>query len=428
MSGAVLRVRGEPGAGGSVLYTACNAADHTDEEDIEAPVSKPEANDTKAVTGQRNTDRTRLIGERLAGSTGQVNLYSPLCSPNKTGNNFKDIKRVSKGNIFEVVSNKIENVKNSNKRIKDFSHAVYVNKAHNPELMTPKEIRKFRKKDIEHKFGKKSKYERIDSTTDGGSEKDGCKWTFVFDPAGRFAYWWSAVISISFIYNFWVIVYRFAFEEINSSNLSFWFSLDYIADFLYVLDIVFHFRTGYLEDGVLQTDGVKLRLHYMNSTMFYIDCLCLLPLDFLYLSIGFKSMLRCFRLVKIYRFWAFLDRTERHTNYPNVIRTVTLLHYLMAIYHWNACVMYTVISHLDNGNWNYPKDKTDVFTMYLHSLYFSTLTLTTIGDLPQPTVKGEYVFVIVQFIFGLLLFSAVLGHVANIVASISFARKDFQGK
>lgn len=80
-----------------------------------------------------------------------------------------------------------------------------------------------------------------------------------------------------------------------------WFCLDYFSDFLYVLDIIFHIRTGYLEDGVLQTDATKLRNHYTNSTTFYIDILCLLPLDFLYLSIGFNSMLRSFRLVKIYR-------------------------------------------------------------------------------------------------------------------------------
>ena len=44
-----------------------------------------------------------------------------------------------------------------------------------------------------------------------------------------------------------------------------------------------------------QTDSTKLRQHYMNSTTFYVDCLCLLPLDFLYLSLGFKSILRIFR-------------------------------------------------------------------------------------------------------------------------------------
>ncbi|XP_032590578.1 cyclic nucleotide-gated cation channel beta-3 [Drosophila grimshawi] len=254
---------------------------------------------------------------------------------------------------------------------------------------------------------------------------------FVFDPAGRLCYYWSMVVSMAFLYNFWVIIYRFAFQEINRRTIAFWFCLDYLSDFLYLIDILFHFRTGYLEDGVLQTDALKLRTHYMNSTIFYIDCLCLLPLDFLYLSIGFNSILRSFRLVKIYRFWAFMDRTERHTNYPNLFRSTALIHYLLVIFHWNGCLYHII--HKNNGfgsrNWVYhDSESADVVKQYLQSYYWCTLALTTIGDLPKPRSKGEYVFVILQLLFGLMLFATVLGHVANIVTSVSAARKEFQAK
>lgn len=46
----------------------------------------------------------------------------------------------------------------------------------------------------------------------------------------------------------------------------------------------------------------------------------------------------------------------------------------------------------------------------------------------RPRSKGEYLFVIGQLFFGLLLFATVLGHVANIVTSVSAARKEFQGE
>lgn len=144
------------------------------------------------------------------------------------------------------------------------------------------------------------------------------------------------------------MIYRYSFNEINSKNKFYWFSFDYLADFLYLCDIMFNFRTGFLEEGVLQTDPVRLRHHYMNTTRFYVDCLCLMPLDILYLSIGYNSILRCFRLVKIYRFWSFLDRTERHTNFPNVFRTIVMLHYLFAIFHWNACFSYFISRYLSN--------------------------------------------------------------------------------
>lgn len=134
---------------------------------------------------------------------------------------------------------------------------------------------------------------------------------------------------------------------------------------------------------MLQTDAAKLRAHYMNSTTFYIDCLCLLPLDFLYLSIGFNSILRSFRLVKIYRFWAFMDRTERHTNYPNLFRSTSLIHYLLVIFHWNGCLYHIIYKNNGFGskNWVYQDSETaDVVKQYLQSYYWCTLALTTIGE------------------------------------------------
>ncbi|XP_020288866.1 potassium/sodium hyperpolarization-activated cyclic nucleotide-gated channel 1-like [Pseudomyrmex gracilis] len=265
----------------------------------------------------------------------------------------------------------------------------------------------------------------------GYAGHSGSKRTIIFDPAGRLYYYWSMVVSIAFLYNFWVIIYRFAFQEINGETCMVWFLLDYFSDTLYVLDILFHVRMGYLEDGVLQTDTTKMREHYMNSTRFYVDVLSLLPLDFLYISIGFNSMLRSFRLVKIYRFWAFMDRTERHTNYPNLFRAISLIHNLLMIFHWNGCVYHIVYKNNGFGskNWVFSDSETaDVVKQYLQSYYWCTLALTTIGDLPRPRTKGEYLFVIGQLFFGLLLFAAVLGHVANIVTSISSARKEFQAK
>ena len=435
LTGATSAIRSSPGGSSRRLSNGTNRS-HERLGDTSGAVPATTANGPRLLptpsagasfggNTAATSDRTRLIGERLS-ATGRINLSSPVYS-----HKIIEQKSTSRASLYEIFQHRI--TRNRKSRTFSKESVAYVNKAHTSDAMTPKEVRKQRRKEIAEKFGKdpRNNFERLETSTQN-SDKDGCKWTFVFDPSGRLAYWWSFVVSISFLYNFWVLIYRFAFEEINSRNMAIWFTLDYFADFIYIMDIAFHFRTGYLEDGVLQTDGVKLRLHYLNSTVFYIDCLCLLPLDFLYLSIGFKSMLRCFRLVKIYRFWTFLDRTERHTNYPNVVRTITLLHYLFAIYHWNACVMYLVTKHLDNDRWLYPNaeegGQVDVLTLYLHSLYWSTLTLTTIGDLPRPKAKGEYVFVICEFVFGLLLFSSILGHVAHIVTSLSAARKDFQGK
>lgn len=176
-----------------------------------------------------------------------------------------------------------------------------------------------------------------------------------FEPNSSASYWWSFIVGCAVLYNYWIIVYRYAFDEINSDTMLKWFILDYTMDLIYLLDILKGFRTAYLDEGVLQTSTVKMRVHYMNSMLFYIDCLCLLPLDCLYLSINFNSLLRCFRLIKVYKLLKFLDITERHTNYPNLVRTLTMLHYLLMIFHWNASIFYKVMGNSSafyNENFN----------------------------------------------------------------------------
>ncbi|XP_074657358.1 uncharacterized protein LOC141910564 [Tubulanus polymorphus] len=408
-----------------------------DENLVNGPRTLPGAQPYAAA----DSDRQKLIGRERAESSGTLN--STTASPSPTSRqNVRHNKTQSRSSLIEIVSHKIDKMQMHRKSIYSKEDVAFLNKARFNENyqithLTNREKRQ-RRREIDEKFGKKAaKREKIEKMeniafvkqTNTVDSERGCKWTFVFDPSGRLAYWWSMVVSVAFLYNFWVMIYRFAFDEITSDNIVIWFTLDYTADLLYILDIAFHFRTGFMEDGVLQTDATKLRIHYMNTTMFYIDCLCLLPLDFLYLSIGFKSLVRCFRLVKIYRFWAFLDRTERHTNYPNVVRTITLLHYLFAIFHWNACCHYILNTKvLNSGMWTYPVNDKSVANNYLNGLYWSTIILTTIGDLPRPKSTGDFVFVITQVVFGLLLFATVLGHIANIVASISAARKDFQAK
>lgn len=381
---------------------------------------------------------SRHLNERLSISGTRINSGSPVYIEKTVPDALKG-KSVSRQSLLDIVSSKISI--GSRKRFsRDSFSASYVNRTHvASELDISRKTREARKKEIKNKF----RLETWEPSPNSSDKKMGCRWTFVFDPAGRLCYYWSVVVSLAFLYNLWVMVYRFAFQEITKDTILVWFCLDYFADLIYVLDIVFHFRTGYLEDGVLQTDSRKLRQHYMNSTTFYIDCLCLLPLDFLYLSIDFKSILRCFRLVKIYKYWHFLDRTERHTNSPNLFRSISLIHYLLVIFHWNACIFY-MIGKNDGFSFKprfiYSNSSDDILE-YLKAFYWCTLSLTTIGSVPlhdsftnatfsslDMRTKTDYLYHIIQLMFGLLLFATVLGHIANIVTNVSAARKEFQGK
>jgi len=98
-------------------------------------------------------------------------------------------------------------------------------KGHTVETVASKNVRKQRRKEIELNFGKKrpllDQFPPV-SNAGGGStrRRRGCRWTLVFDPAGRFAYWWSCIVSIAFVYNFWTLVYRFSFDEVGGRILN----------------------------------------------------------------------------------------------------------------------------------------------------------------------------------------------------------------
>ncbi|XP_037273801.2 cyclic nucleotide-gated channel alpha-3 [Rhipicephalus microplus] len=427
----------EPG-GRIVKYTPCTRRDMRVDDDLDeiAVVSNAAPENVKygaSGGGSLTTNGPRVVPGIITSAGGE--RLDRRSSPLYTGRSSENIKSASsRQSLLETVAGKLQHRGSVSAAAADGVRSrpslAFINRAHvSSDLEIPRKTRELRRREIKREF---EKWDATGGGAGGGGDRSRCKWTFVFDPSGRLCYYWSMVVSVAFLYNFWVIIYRFSFCEISASSIFVWFALDYLADFLYVLDILFHFRTGFLEEGVLQTDSEKLRAHYMNSTMFYIDALCLLPLDFLYLSIGFNSILRCFRLVKIYRFWAFLDRTERHTNYPNVFRAVNLTHYVLVIFHWNACLSH-IISTTDgfgSAGWfrSSSCEASDVLCEYLHAFYWSTLALTTIGDLPRPRTKGEYLFLVVQIVLGLFLFAAVLGHVANIVTNVSAARKEFQAK
>ena len=67
--------------------------------------------------------------------------------------------------------------------------------------------RKNRRKQIEKNRKKSVNYNQKTSKI-GISGENGCNWSFVFDPSGRLAYWWSLMVSVAFVYNLWTIAYR----------------------------------------------------------------------------------------------------------------------------------------------------------------------------------------------------------------------------
>ena len=58
----------------------------------------------------------------------------------------------------------------------------------------------------------------------------------------------------------------------------------------------------------------------------------------------------------------------------------------------------------------------------------STLTLTTIGETPPPELEIEFIFVIIDYMIGILIFATIVGNIGSMITNMSASRTDFQSR
>ncbi|ELW71623.1 cGMP-gated cation channel alpha-1 [Tupaia chinensis] len=290
------------------------------------------------------------------------------------------------------------------------------------------------KKNPEKKKKKeKSKEKKKNKSKDKKEEEK--KEVAIMDPSGNTYYRWLFCITLPVLYNWTTLIARACFEELQADYLECWLVLDYLSDGVYLLDMFVRTRTGYLEQGLLVKEELKLLRRYTSDLQFKFDAVSVAPTDLLYLKLGWNyPEVRLNRLLRLPRMFEFFQRTETRASYPNVFRISTLVMYIVVIVHWNACVYYSVSKAIGFGSdsWVYPATTDPEFgrlaRKYVYSLYWSTLTLTTIGETPAPVRDSEYVFVVVDFLIGVLIFATIVGNIGSMISNMNAARAAFQSK
>ncbi|XP_031346873.1 cyclic nucleotide-gated cation channel subunit A isoform X2 [Photinus pyralis] len=270
-----------------------------------------------------------------------------------------------------------------------------------------------------------------------------CGQRIIVDPAHHLHYKWLMVISLAVLYNVIFVPGRAVFWDLNNSIPPVWFAFDYICDMIYVFDILVRAHEGYLEQGLMVTDAKKLRKNYLSATnKWKVDMISLLPTDVTYcwwspsectFQVPCAVIVRLNRLVKLPRIWDWFERTETDTNYPNVFRICKVLLAILVLIHWNACLYFAISYAIGFGtdNWVYniegPKNST-LSHQYIYCFYWSTLTLTTIGETPVPENDAEYLFVVADFLAGVLIFATIVGNIGSMISNMNLARVDFQNR
>ncbi|XP_038107756.1 cyclic nucleotide-gated cation channel subunit A isoform X2 [Culex quinquefasciatus] len=263
------------------------------------------------------------------------------------------------------------------------------------------------------------------------------------DPSLPSHYRWLSVVSLAVLYNIVFVIGRAVFWEINRQAPALWWTLDYLCDFIYLADTLVHCHEGYLEQGLLVRDASKLRKHYFSKERWWLDLVSMLPTDLAYIWWAPSScaatrlpcpiIVRINRLLRLPRMWEWFDRTETATGYPNAFRICKVVLAILVLIHWNACLYFAISYALgfSSDNWVYNINGAKNLTLsrqYIYSFYWSTLTLTTIGETPTPENDAEYLFVVADFLAGVLIFATIVGNIGSMISNMNVTRVEFQNR
>ncbi|CAF4003999.1 unnamed protein product [Rotaria sp. Silwood2] len=284
---------------------------------------------------------------------------------------------------------------------------------------------------------------------------------FVIDQQNYLYHYWLAIISFAVAYNLLLIPARYAFNQLNKNLRIFWISLDYTFDIIYLIDIFLQSRTGYFSHGLFVHNHYVLSRNYFTSRQFYLrDLLSIIPTDFLYLipNYRFISIIRCNRFLRIHRLFEFQELTESRTRFPNAFRIFCLICLTLTLIHWNSCAYLLICQHLGFGTdrWVLPAaaKNESVAMLYTYCFYWSTLLLSTIGDVPLPVKRAEYLFVLFDFmivvalinfqflnsytqfnsnlggfiLIGILIFATIIGSLGTMISSQNQSRQQVREK
>ncbi|XP_031549231.1 cyclic nucleotide-gated cation channel alpha-3-like isoform X2 [Actinia tenebrosa] len=245
-------------------------------------------------------------------------------------------------------------------------------------------------------------------------------------------------MTVAIFYNFWAIILRIAFLEVRSEPLfcTILWPLDMVTDIMYLSDIWLQLRKAFRDDqGIMINDPIKMALNYTSNLVFVTDVLSVIPSETigLLLSGDHSPLFRIPRLFKWQCIVEFFEVSDLRTSKPNRLRAFKLTLYLGMAIHWVACVYYMISEYegLGSNSWVYPaaSGKDGRFSRkYIKSLYWSILTLTTIGETPEPITNLEHVFTSFMFLLGIFVFAAVVGNVGDVISNMNAARTDFQIK
>lgn len=263
---------------------------------------------------------------------------------------------------------------------------------------------------------------------------------FVISPKHRMMEYWDFVTLAFLTYTATITPWEMAFWT-HSAAGSAMYILNRIGDAFFSCDMILNFFLIYYnnEKGREEKDQVKIIFHYLKG-WFFVDLLATIPYDALFspnsddegLNIfSYLRLLRILKLLRMFRVARILSRWQSRLGIRNSISSLLWCFVCaITIAHWGACVWgITPLFMMPDPGWMVYKDVglEGPFAQYLASMYWSVMTITTIGYGDVPATNNLERFVSVGFMcFGGVLYAIIVGTICDTVTGMNVAEANFR--
>jgi len=249
----------------------------------------------------------------------------------------------------------------------------------------------------------------------------------ILHPESRIVNSWNILIVLTTIYNYIFVPFQMATKGniIGNSFLGLGFFLDLGFDSILIFDLFLRFNVGYIERGQFVNDKIPVRKNYFQ-TDFKRHFLSCLPLDIVArlfypnLEVWIIALLRIPRLLRVFDSFSASKFWEDSINSnPVIVRLLRLLIVIFLVEHWVACTWFLI------------RNINISFHGYLQALYWSVMTLTTVGydniAAGEQTVP-ELSFTIFVMMLGVTMYAFIIGNVASVITDMNASRSRFREK